>query len=83
MISNNEASFIFDMWDLVKDYIPEKQPEKKKIEFLFSFFKILENYDVYISEFKNSLQGEDKYIDAALQEFLNDEDDEEIEDKWE
>ena len=75
---NNEATFIFDMWELVKDYMPEKIADKKKIEFLFSFFKILEDNDIYISDIKDSLHGEDKYIDAALQDFLIDEEDNDV-----
>jgi hypothetical protein len=67
---------IIDLWELMKDYVPEK----KRKDFLFEMFKVLEDYDIFVADLKD-LKGEDRWIDMALEDYvdadLEDEDDEE------
>ena len=79
-MESTETTMILDLWELVKEYVPEEKfgPKKKK-EFLFELFKLLENHDIFVADLKD-LKGEDRHIDAALADYLDDEEEEEDDD---
>lgn len=71
-MENTETKMIIEIWELVKEFVPEKDfgPKKKK-EFLFELFKRLEDFDIFVADLKD-LKGEDRFIDAALADYVDD-----------
>jgi hypothetical protein len=67
---------IADIWNLFKNYLDKKQPELVAEKFV----DLLVDYGVDDLTLKSSL-GNDKLLDAAIQYYLEDEDDED-EQEW-
>lgn len=65
MTENSESKMILEIWEITREYIPEK----KRNEYLFSFFNLLEDYNIFVEDLPD-LKGEDKNIDAALTDYL-------------
>ena len=68
---------IADIWNLFKNYLDKKQPELVAEKFV----DLLVDYGVDDSTLKSSL-GNDKLLDAAIQYYLEDEDEEDYEQEW-
>jgi hypothetical protein len=68
---------IADIWNLFKNYLDKKQPELVAEKFV----DLLVDYGVDDLTLKSSL-GNDKLLDAAIQYYLEDEDDEDDEQEW-
>jgi hypothetical protein len=68
---------IADIWNLFKNYLDKKQPELVAEKFV----DLLVDYGVDDLTLKSSL-GNDKLLDAAIQYYLEDEDEEDYEQEW-
>lgn len=82
MRTDDNSKLILEIWDCFKEHVGDK----KKQEVLFGFFHVLEDYGIFIEDQKE-LRGEDKWIDTALADYLEEEEpeddldgDEELED---
>jgi hypothetical protein len=68
---------IADIWNLFKNYLDKKQPELVAEKFV----DLLVDYGVDDLTLKSSL-GNDKLLDAAIQYYLEDDDEEDYEQEW-
>ena len=68
---------IADIWNLFKNYLDKKQPELVAEKFV----DLLVDYGVDDLTLKSSL-GNDKLLDAAIQYYLEDEDEEDYDQEW-
>jgi hypothetical protein len=68
---------IADIWNLFKNYLDKKQPELVAEKFV----DLLVDYGVDDLTLKSSL-GNDKLLDAAIQYYLEDEDEDVDEQEW-
>lgn len=67
---NSESKLILDLWESLRDVIPAGRREDAALKLL----KCFEDYDYEIVA--SELEGEDNYLDAALEAFKDDEEDE-------
>jgi hypothetical protein len=66
---NTESQLVLDVYESVKELIPQKQRE----DFAIRLLKALEDYVTFNEE---DLLGEDKYLDAAVHAVYDIEEDE-------
>lgn len=74
---NSEENLVIDIWDIFKDSVSPKQKENKAYLLLKAFV------DAEIIEDVASLEGEDDIIDAAIELFKEDLDDDEEYEEYE
>jgi hypothetical protein len=65
---NENTTLILDIWDRIKDYIPNSKKEDAAIQLLSTF--IDNDYDLKLNELKDN----DDYLDSAI-DILNEEED--------
>ncbi|MFA5489237.1 MAG: hypothetical protein WC284_08465 [Candidimonas sp.] len=66
---NDESRLILEIWDVFKEHVDKK----KRVDVIFSFFKVLEDHGIYIED-NLEIRGEDSSIDAALADYLEEDD---------
>lgn len=72
---DSDSKLIVEVWDTVRDLIPSARREDAVLKLL----KVFEEYGVDVSA--DALEGEDSYLDAALENYREHKDeDEESED---
>jgi hypothetical protein len=74
---DSDSKLVVEVWDIVRDLIPSARREDAVLKLL----KVFEEYGVDISP--DALEGEDTYLDAALENYREhaDEDDDSEDDE--
>jgi len=74
----NDSKLLLDLWESVRDLLPAN----KRDNAILTFLRLFEEYGFEISE--TDLEGEDNYLDDALEIYKDDllEEDDEVEEDY-